>query len=68
MSDKNYKGETPLHLAAFTGNIAIVELLLQHHADIEARDLYLITNSLFYFFPVSKSHNLFVLLVNSTRC
>ncbi len=30
-------GETPLHEAAFTGNLDIVELLLQHGADLTAK-------------------------------
>ena len=31
-------------LAAFVGNLTIVELLLEHNADTEARDLYLLSS------------------------
>lgn len=36
--DTEGKGWTPLHMAAYTGNPAIIKVLLDHHAKTEARD------------------------------
>ena len=37
-TDTGAKMETPLHGAARTGNVLLVQLLLEHHADARARD------------------------------
>lgn len=37
-TDTGGKVETPLHGAARTGNVLLVQLLLEHHADARARD------------------------------
>ena len=37
-TDTGAKMETPLHGAARTGNVMLVQLLLEHHADARARD------------------------------
>ena len=37
--DFDYTGKTALHWATIRGNYTIMELLLQHHADIDAKDL-----------------------------
>ncbi len=36
--DTEGKGWTPLHMAAYTGNPAIIKVLLDHHAKTETRD------------------------------
>jgi ankyrin repeat protein len=36
--DQEGKGMTPLHLAAYIGNTEILKVLLDHHANTEARD------------------------------
>ena len=36
--DTEDKGWTPLHMAAYVGNPAIIKVLLDHHAQTEARD------------------------------
>lgn len=36
--DTEGKGWTPLHMAAYTGNPATLKVLLDHHANTEARD------------------------------
>jgi ankyrin repeat protein len=36
--DLEQKGMTPLHLAAYIGNTDILKVLLDHHANTEARD------------------------------
>ena len=38
VNHKDVSGDTPLHLAAEKGRTAVVELLLQHNADIDVRD------------------------------
>jgi ankyrin repeat protein len=35
---KGEKGETPLHGAAFTGRMEVVELLIENGADVNAKD------------------------------
>jgi ankyrin repeat protein len=35
---KDIKGRTPLHLATFKGHGAVVNLLLEHEADVGAKD------------------------------
>lgn len=35
---RNTSGETPLHAAAGAGNVESVRLLLEHHAELDARD------------------------------
>ena len=37
-TDTGAKMETPLHGASRTGNVLLVQLLLEHHADARARD------------------------------
>ncbi|PMB73844.1 lysophospholipase [Beauveria bassiana] len=36
---QNHVGMTPLHLAVYYRNAALVTLLLQYNADLEARDI-----------------------------
>src|SRR5579863_2095159 len=36
--DLEEKGWTPLHMAAYTGNPEVLQVLLNHHANTEARD------------------------------
>jgi len=38
VNDKNGEGKTPLHIAARTGNLEIIELLIKSGANIEAND------------------------------
>ena len=37
-SDRDLEGRTPLHIAAWQGHTAMVELLLRHGADVNATD------------------------------